>query len=575
MINHPSKNLRSAMQKRILLFFIFSIPCFLQAQEKSTPPPTKITLPSDTTKAEPTQEKVDVEKPQIELPDVLVIGRDRQVRIAGEKETLRPDSPTLVQPTSPYEPVSKWLLQDTTKFQASRPGAPATKTTWGGIQVGGYTTIIADVGHWQKRNSGTFHASGWFDGSAGEFANTEYSQGGIAAKADYKLAPRLLGSLNGDYSLFTRGLYRTQPAEFERAAKTGKLSAKLLYDTEELSSFGLAFDIGAASLATDTNNVKLNESKDFWYNIAGDVSARSSGAQWIFSGHYLNESFDATDSTNFQTSFGEMGIEIVAPFSKKLIASAGARYQVAKEDTSSQHSRFSPYGKLSLMPSPALAFTFHAITGFEYQTFTEWWRLNPYLAYEIPKPEESDFILKIDGEATLAEGLKIHGSFKRSWMGKYLYWERADSLNVIDLKELIDPRLTEVEFGISAEISKISLDASFISYADKIPGEAPRSQSDRIPYRPDFRVPVRAAFNPTQDVHLSLSGNVFGDRPSSLNGTGRLPSFAVFDVNLSKDFSRNITATATVKNLIDKDYVIWENFPETGIYVLFGLRAKF
>ena len=155
------------------------------------------------------------------------------------------------------------------------------------------------------------------------------------------------------------------------------------------------------------------------------------------------------------------------------------------------------------------------------------------------------------------------------------YWERDGQLGFINLLQIKDPVLTELEAGVTAELSeRTRLEASFISYSDKIDNNDLFSNIDRIPYRPEFRIPVRLSIDLIHNIYLSVFANIYGTRPNALNSLSRLPSFGVVDVTLTKDFKK-FSIFATGKNILDTDHVLWENYQETGAYILLGLRAKF
>ncbi len=78
--------------------------------KKIAPPPTQVTLPSDTTKVRSAEkQKMDAQKSDLELPEVLLVGTDRMRRDAEGKKGISPDSPQIMQPGSPYEPIFIWF----------------------------------------------------------------------------------------------------------------------------------------------------------------------------------------------------------------------------------------------------------------------------------------------------------------------------------------------------------------------------------------------------------------------------------------------------------------------------------
>ena len=557
----------------VLLFFCINA----FAQEKATPPPAKISLPSDTAKVVPDKSaKMEAKKPEIELPDVMITGKDQQLRTAGEKELLLPQSPTLVVPRSPYEAVSRWTQTDSTKPQAQLT-LPKDKLSWLSLQAGGYTTILADAGYWQKSQNGSYRLSGWLDRSNGEFKNSAYSQGGLSGTGQIKLSPSVKAVGQAEYALYSRGLYRTEPAKMSRRAHAGNLSGSLEYTIDELSEATFAFGIGGAVLRSDTSQVELQKSGDFWYTLKGDVTTRWAGIQWTFSGDFLRESFDYEDTTNVRSSLANLVGEASIPVSKKVIGVLGLSYQAAVTDTLAGKNRISPYGKLYFMPSRFLGLSAQVETGYRLTTFTQWWQRNPYVAHQVPlTPEETTLRLRTECEVNLSSGVKLSGSYQRLWMESAFYWQRNDSLNTIELYPLADPRFTEIALGIEANLSdRLRLDASYITYANKVAITEQLELQERIPYIPDFRIPVRSYLSFYKDLELAIFANIYGKRPAALNLTKRLPSFALVDVSLSKKIGDNVTLLGTVRNIFDTGYVLWEEFSETGVYVMIGARAKF
>jgi len=54
-----------------------------------------------------------------------------------------------------------------------------------------------------------------------------------------------------------------------------------------------------------------------------------------------------------------------------------------------------------------------------------------------------------------------------------------------------------------------------------------------------------------------------------------LPAFGLFHADMSLNVARNISALLSVRNLLDAKYVQWQGYPEMGIIIAGGLRARF
>ena len=560
----------------LLLLFIISATL---GQDKATPPPTRMTLPKDTTRAvKKPEQKVEAEQPQLELPDVLVLGKDKSLRLTGKKESLQPESPTLVKPGSPYEPISVWFRRQSSKPELNQGMRRMDKMSWLSLRGGGYTSIIADAGHWRKLAQGNYRLRGWLDRSNGQYNNSQYSRGGLSGKINYELAPHVTGMAFGNYALYSRGLHGAALNDYTRRAGTGSFGAGLMYDIARLSDGYLGFEIGGTSLQSDTSSHRMDKSSDFWYRLEFSYTANWAGIQWNFDGRYVRETFDLlNDTTNTKTSLGDIGVEALTSLSGKITAALGLIYQTAGSDSFATRNRVSPYLKINFMPANKVGLTAQLYTGYDYRTFTQRWQQNPYITHRIPLvPSETTFGLNLKAEVEIAASLRAFTSFSRNWMETAFYWQRDPQLNLIALQQINKPELTEMQIGFVAELSsRTRLQAAFINYSDKIESSDGLPNIGRIPYRPDFRIPIRATIQLLPDMFFTLQADIQGERPSNLNSTDKLPAYGLLHASLVKDFGEKFSAILTVRNLLDANYVIWENYPEMGVHVLFGFRAKF
>ena len=122
--------------------------------QKSTPE-TTITTPSDTSKTKPPAEiKPEPEQPEIELPDVLILGKDQYHRTVKDKKELTPETPALIKPEETNEPVSAWFSSDADKPQLNGGDSLAARQIWGTLRGGTYYTFDGNGGYWQKLAKG-------------------------------------------------------------------------------------------------------------------------------------------------------------------------------------------------------------------------------------------------------------------------------------------------------------------------------------------------------------------------------------------------------------------------------------
>ncbi len=558
----------------ILFMAVSNVP----AQQKATPPPTKIILPSDTTKVAPVKKKQAKQDPQLELPDVLILGKDKTARVIDSKGDLKPDSPTLITPGSPYEPLSQWFDQEAEKPELTPKSAQVFRTSWLSLQGGGYSTVLADAGHWQNLKTGDIRFRGWFDRSSGQHTNSQYSKGGMNFKANQTLSPDLTGRIFAGVDLFSYGLY--QNLNFKKAERNGhfwNVGGELEYGADKLSNGLLSFQLGSTTLETDTlqNTIKSN---DFWYTFTGNYSFYTSAIKWDLGGKYLRESFDMeTDSTETKNASGEISVETLFPFSRSITGIVGVTYQNVDSDSINKKSRISPNARLNFVLGKNIGLTTSLFTGYKVETFSQYLQKNPFMEHHIPfVPDETKLGLKFETTFQISPELKVIGSLSRSWMEQINYWQYNSQTGLLALNQINDVVLTEILVGGVYNLSnKTRLEASLINYTDKLTNSDFMPNFERLPYYPQYRIPVRASIELLPDFNISVEADINGERKSRINSQDTLPAYALLNISVSKTFEKRFTALFTARNLFDADYVLWENYPETGVHVLAGLRVKF
>ncbi len=547
----------------------------LQAQR--TTPKTDINLPSDTTKVQPPAEKKpEPDDPKLELPDVLILGQDRYHRTVRDKKNLAPESPTLIRNQAAYEPLSTWFSRDAEKPSANQSDTLTVRQVWAKLKGGSFYTVLGEAGYWQKLLKGDALGSVWFDRSEGQFANTKYAQGGFSGKVSYELAPQVTGIARAAFNKYSRGLHTiAYQNEAKRFANHGFFAADMHYDINNISDGNLGFELGGLALQSDTSGTKVNSSDDFYYNIHFNYTAQYNKMQFSAQGKYVRETLNVTeDSLENKAALGTIGIEALQPLSTVFSAAVGVNYDHFTLDA---QSRFSPYARINLIPSPNVGFTLHVSTGLAYSTFVDYWQENTYITHAVPmRPSEETLGLQLKMDVELSEVFKLHAGYKRQWMETLYYWQADSATALIGLKPIFDARVAEIQLGAVVALSeKTQLQVTYIDYSDQVSEENVATEMNQIPYRADFRLPIRASIQLLPDMNLTLTADFVGERKKQLGSKERLPAFGLFHVDVSKDFGETLTGLLTVNNLLDASYSMWEGYPETGIQVLAGLRAKF
>ncbi|MBN1480774.1 hypothetical protein JXA70_10910 [candidate division KSB1 bacterium] len=569
---------------RPILGYIFSILLIsLPALAQKSTPQTDITVPSDTTCYQPPPaKKPDPREPKLELPDVLILGKDQYHRTVKSKKELTPESPSLVREEAAYEPVSTWFRRAEKKPHFEKADSLAIRQIWAKIKGGSYFTVEGETGAWQRLKQGDAAAYVWFGRSDGQFINSKYGEAGLSGTFSYEVAPKVKALFKAEYSRHNRGLqksgYRTDNAV--RNAGTGWLSANLQYDVNSLSDGNLGVEFGGLAMSSDSSGREIDKSDVFYYDVHFDYTTQYKKTQLQTRGRYVRETLETQmDSARSQSGFGTIGVELLQPLSSYFTAALGADFQVYTLDSLDSKSRIAPYGRINFIPSAQVGLSLHLSSGYMNNMFAAYWQDNAYVAHRVSQqPTTENFAFTLRGDVKITEHIKFRGSFSRQWMREMFYWQVDTTSGLFSRLPISDTKLSEVELGVVAEISKNTrLQASFIDYSDRISDNVTQGSDNtlnRLPYRPDFRIPVRASIQLLPDLNLTLTADIVGQRKKNIVTDDAFPAHGLLHIDLSYDISKRISALLSAHNVLDTKYVVWEGYPETGIVVLGGIRVR-
>lgn len=566
---------------KVKLILLLTLALTVTGMTQKSNPQTEMPLPSDTTQVGRITGKPEPMDPQLELPDVLILGEDRYHRLVKNKKNLTPDTPEIVQQESSYAPLTFWSNRESDKPHVGPDSAAATRT-WAGLKGGTFFSVEGDVGHWRAIPKGDVLAAAWIDRSEGQFDNTKYTRGGINGKIDYDLNEQATVIAKVAYDHHAYGLYNTGffHENGHRSGGGGLVSADLHYAVNKISAGSIGLEFGGLSLLSDTTGVEADHSGDFYYKLRFNCTTQYRKTQFFARGNFSRETFEVTsDSSAQKNSMSTLGVEILQPLSPLFSAALGVDYQGFKSDSTASLSRIAPFGRINFVPNDKVGASLQFSTGLRYNTFEEFWRQNPYVSHRVLlQPSQEKFGIKFDIDLQASKSVKLHAGFHRQWMEKLPYWQ-ADTLNgFTSLPFLSDVEITEVEVGAVAELGKNArLYVSFIDYADDISEQATMGTGrlNQIPYRPSFRLPVRASFRLPAQINLMMTADLIGERRKNLVGNAALPVHVLIHLDLNKQFSEKITAIVTVRNLLNTRYSVWENFPEMGFVISAGARLRF
>ncbi len=544
------------------------------AQDKSTPPPTQFNTPADST-APQIRATSQSDSAEINLPEVLILGKDRSVRSEGSKAKISPESPAMQPQEWSNTPVTgaKDLLG-----HKIAPNATA-KQPWKSLvrlEGGTFTSIQGEASFRNEPLWGGYYVQAWLDRSDGQYTNSQFSDMGVSGKLRFDLADGAAGKAHGAFSLFDRGLYGATYPDFIRHGNMINAGGQFNFELSHRSSFNFSLDLNNLNVMNDTSDVQFAKVEDFWYRLAGMFETAAGAMQIQVAGKYLGE----TRHWNLpvkqkQTDFAELTLKGIYPWGNKISTEIGLRMQSAGKDSVNRLTRFSPEARLTIIVTPRLGLTARAFTGYEYHSYSQRWEENPYLADRtILTPDEIRWGASLKADYKLFSWAKLTGSVERRNMKQLFYWSR-DSLGLFELTPIQDPILWRYHLGMTANIGQsATIDIGFIGYADAVTING-NNLTNRLPYRPQYTVPVQALFQLPWQMEFQLNAEIIGERRTQLTGNTMLNQYVLTQAMLSKHFLTHYTAYLRFRNMLDDHYALWERYPETGFQVMLGVRAKF
>lgn len=552
----------------------------LSAQEKEKPSPTPMPIASDTTRADSlaAAPRTDTDKPEMELPEVLILGESRSVRLRESKEQRVPDNPQLVKPDAPSETIDTWFQLQEEKPELQQTAAGVNRLTWGGLRGGSFTTFNGVFGHWQELRNGTLSGRAWMDRSAGAYENSQYTQGGVAANGTVIFSKYLRSSLAGEFGLYGRGLHGAAFPDTRRDVRLGDISGTLQYMLSQSVTGQFGVEYGGITMETDTADTGLSTTNNRWITGTGEFNAQFDPVQLSVNAKILNESLEIDTLGQMATTFGSYGLEALFPVSAAISAIIGAKYETVTQDTMNNLSRVSPYGRFNITPSNRVGLTISAFTGYEYESYLQRWEMNPYVAHGAPLyPEEVSWGAAVEANVEMFPGLNLLGSIGQTSYENAFYWQHDSTTGFFGIGEVNDAEVVNLDVGAHfTPTNWLTIKASFETYVASFSSEDTLlSDRNYFPFRPRARIPAEVNITLPWDLQFNVEGELIGKRRISFAGSDNLPVIGLLNAGLTKDFGEHITVTLDAVNILDDAYQYWLDYPEPGTQIYLGLRAKF
>lgn len=554
----------------ILTFSVSS----LIAQERPLPP-TRIVLPSDSVTVVNDAQKIEADSSRIELPEVLILGRDRSQRMVENKKNSNRELPRLLMPD--YAPVSIWSRRDDSRVVAGDAAPARNRRFWAGLAGGSYASVLGDAGFWGRFPQGETRLGARLDRSNGAYRNSQHALAGVEAHVQGPVRADLDAAIDLAYDHRTMGAHGAALTDFERSGSHVTMQTSAEYRIAANRTAHGRLSLGNISLSSDTSDAAWRHSDHFTLGLAGDYTHNWDHWQLSGSASFERETLSSDrDSVDMMAVRNEIRIEAqTRPFSG-LRTTVGLGWQSCATD-SGDAGRLWALAQAVFMPNPRWGVTVSVTSGLTDRRYAMHVQANPYVAHVIPLlSDERPLALQLKAETRLLQKVTLYALVYHAQQKSYSYWERNASSGLFDVRRMEDVQLTELQLGGSGEISSgLRMQGSFSLNSDHLQQAGLFGKDDRLPYRPDYLLKGQVDVSLPWQLELEGRAELLGERRRGVNLPGRLPEVLLVHARLGRDFGRHLRADVNVQNLLNRDYVIWEGYREPGVQIFLGVRWSY
>lgn len=556
-----------------IMLFVVALLFAMRPPELSSQ--TREPNPPDSAKAAGQKLSPDAEKSRLELPDVLIYGTDRSVRMTGEKVVSQPPDVKLIAPVAEYQSLAGEHNDDARKnyFQASQ--AAGSQTTLQ-LSAGRFSQLgmIARRHHASKNYN--YSVQGNFQRSNGQFQNSHYSEGALKAQAGMNISPEFSSSGNTNCQFYDYGLYGAIAEELTRQTSI----AKFKIDTQWLPAPNRAFDF---SMNYHRQRYLDRDTSDFRSELAERNISLSSGFHTkicaipvAILGQYHYSRLAPDDMTIMSQQYVQLKSSLSMTIKNYVTVKPAVMFENLALKPSFSNNLISPALEIVATPGKKAGVMLQISRGFSPLTYAHSWEMNQFISQRFQFiPSQKELEAKFGIELNPIPPVTIRGIVIHQKWDQYGYWMRESESGLFALHALTDVALTTCSLHNSiALLPNLKLDAGIQLAWDTIHGDSTIGNEPHTPYLERFRLPVTLGYQFDRTTVARLSFHWIGARYASLYDDTQLSAFGLVQVNIEKQLHKHFSIYLSGDNLLNQDYQLWQNFPGMKLYLEIGMQGN-
>jgi len=547
---------------------MWRVPAVWPQEQKEVPPVQPFLLP-DTVRTAP-------ERPQLELPEVLVYGRDVSLRLPGQK--LAVQQPPRVGLPSREAPHSDQALVAQTREELFVSNKPAGRSLLVRLEGGSYWTGAVEGLYRQSQRRLNYGADMSFRRSDGAVDNGHYAILGLGGHITYALSGG--GTVQGRLKL-TQASYglagatlpdTTMPLKAERHATVATFGTRAELGVGRSGQMTFAYEYCSLACSDDTLTTRFSRLSDGLQRFEATGAVRVGSTDLLARITYLREGHRSQgDGERQWNSLAEAECGLGRDLFRRGRAYVGLGLHSFSGSMAKRQSTLAATARLWAAVTPRLGWMLEMRRGYDYRTLVDRSAENPYYAARLGLfPVRTTFAFSTGAEWQVAPNLLLELRVGRAWLKEQWYWQRDPATGLFTTGVVPKLGLNHGSFALRyAPNEQLNIEARYSLWSDSFHLEQWPHASD-VPYLAHRRLPVTVSYRLGNRTRIECTGDVVSSRTAEMGSQVKLSPYALLGCVVSHQVSRRLVLFVQGENLANRAYERWQGYREMGLMVLAG-----
>jgi len=575
--------MRSSANKAVVALLLVSWGALAQEKEKPNPPPPRLELPADSTRAIAPEKKDASERgsDKLQLPDVLIYGRDSDLRSTGQKITISPEQLGPEPPSSREAPPDSAAILRGDKAHLQEAGTSARNRFRGRLALGSFGQVESNaqlrLGPLERGPDRKFELATDFEFNRanGQFPNSDfrewrldlggqYDWGGASSAAlklgggrrQYGFHVAANPDLDADVGSFTSDAQVSFPAG--QSAKV-VLGGRLHWHDYEYVD------------ADSSSDSRVDERLLLW---RAAFEKRFRGFSLEAGAESLSDALNVPADSTAGNRLSQLSVSLRFPIGRAVTMTAGSRVTWARSEEGGRKRRWGPVLRAVSVPHPRLALSAEFSNGWRLTPLSNRWLENYFIdatSRQLPEDVAANLVFTVDYR--LVRGWMVQLQYSRVEVRQFSYFERSAGTGLLALRQLDKVTLSDLTIGLQMKVGEQLQLSSALHFLDDDVQSAGVPIFADVPYRGDVWLPAKLEYTPSPRTRVSAEARLVGSRRTALLSRSALEGYVELRVRGEWKALSPASLFVEARNLLDDAYERWLGYREMGANVVVGMIA--